>query len=179
QAVGIKSARVRHAAWTGVVVLMLALPAWSLWGPHATIHLPRSQGVAITRSSTAAARAFAAPATEPAEVTRSSVKPVSAKPRWTWRTLPAAIYFLGVLILLARLGAGLMRTRILVKRAVTREGMLTSELCAAPVTAGCWKPVVILPAYGWLLPAAQLDAVLIHENEHARRRDPLVQRVAL
>lgn len=38
---------------------------------------------------------------------------------------------------------------------------------------------VILPEHWRQWPQAQLDAVLTHEHEHARRRDPLVQWLAL
>ena len=31
----VKAARVRHAVWASVVVLMLVLPAWTAWGPKA------------------------------------------------------------------------------------------------------------------------------------------------
>lgn len=47
------------------------------------------------------------------------------------------------------------------------------------MTVGCLAPVLILPD-GWeRWSAAQLDAVLTHEGAHARRRDPLVQGLAL
>jgi beta-lactamase regulating signal transducer with metallopeptidase domain len=38
---------------------------------------------------------------------------------------------------------------------------------------------VVLPENWSQWPAAQLDAVLAHEHEHARRRDPLFQWLAL
>jgi hypothetical protein len=47
------------------------------------------------------------------------------------------------------------------------------------VTIGWLRPVLLLPD-GWRSwPSAKLDAVLIHEREHVRRRDPVVQRLAL
>jgi hypothetical protein len=33
----ISNARARHAAWCGVLAAMLLLPAFSLWGPKATV----------------------------------------------------------------------------------------------------------------------------------------------
>jgi hypothetical protein len=44
---------------------------------------------------------------------------------------------------------------------------------------GWLHPVVILPKNWEEWPPQQLDAVLTHEREHVRRRDPLIQRLAL
>jgi hypothetical protein len=44
---------------------------------------------------------------------------------------------------------------------------------------GWFRPVAILPEHSHEWPPAKLDAVLTHELEHARRRDPLVQWLAL
>jgi VWFA-related protein len=82
-------------------------------------------------------------------------------------------------VLLARLAIGTVRAHILVRRATNRGGRLTSSACAAPVTVGWLRPTVILPECWRRWPEAQLDAVLAHEGEHARRRDPLVQWLAL
>ena len=35
----VRAARVRHAAWASVVVLMLALPVWTAWGPRAVMRV--------------------------------------------------------------------------------------------------------------------------------------------
>ena len=47
------------------------------------------------------------------------------------------------------------------------------------MTVGFFHPTVIVPEHWRQWPQAQLDAVLTHEREHARRRDPLVQWLAL
>jgi TonB family protein len=91
----------------------------------------------------------------------------------------AAAYLLGFCFLLARLAIGTVRAHRLVRRAANREGRLTSDACAAPVTVGWLNPTVILPEHWPRWPQAQLNAVLTHEDEHARRRDPLVQWLAL
>jgi hypothetical protein len=57
--------------------------------------------------------------------------------------------------------------------------MYISSLCAAPVTVGFFHPTVIVPEHWREWTQAQLDAVLTHEHEHARRRDSLVQWLAL
>jgi len=68
---------------------------------------------------------------------------------------------------------------IIVRGAVLHDGIRTSSMCAAPVTVGFFHPTVIFPEQWRQWPQAQLDAVSTHECEHARRRDSLVQWLAL
>jgi beta-lactamase regulating signal transducer with metallopeptidase domain len=56
---------------------------------------------------------------------------------------------------------------------------LTSDRCVTPITVGWFAPVLILPRDWSRWPAEQLAVVLTHEQEHARRHDPLVQWLAL
>ena len=79
-----------------------------------------------------------------------------------------AIYFLGVGVFLLRLAIGTIRAN-----------RLTSASCVVPVTVGLLHPRIILPECSRDWPQAQLDAVLAHEGEHIRRRDPLFQWIAL
>src|SRR5262249_31707525 len=51
--------------------------------------------------------------------------------------------------------------------------------CAVPITLGSLRPVTLLPQSWRDWPQQQLDVVLTHEREHVRRRDPLVQWLAL
>src|ERR1700683_2557903 len=42
----VKAAAARHNVWTGVVLLMLVLPIWTVWGPKASLRvLPPSAQV--------------------------------------------------------------------------------------------------------------------------------------
>jgi len=165
--VRVKSAGARHAAWTAVLALMLALPVWMAWGPRLSMPLlPARQPVTIVPV------VFTMPA--PLTTVQSHLAPRRAD--WNWL---AMVYGAGVLVLLARLVFGTLRARALVRRATVRAGYLTSSACAAPVTVGWLKPVMILPQ-GWSAwPAGQLDAVVAHESAHIRCRDPLVQWLAL
>jgi uncharacterized protein (TIGR03435 family) len=65
-----------------------------------------------------------------------------------------------------------LRTRISVSRPVR---LLVSGLVQAPASIGWLRPIVLVPA-GALggLPAAQLEALLLHELAHIRRHDYLV-----
>jgi TonB family protein len=163
----VRNARVRHTVWAGVVVWMLALPIWTAWGPRAAVRLTNA-AAAPTLSKPAAAQ-FISSRTQP--------KPLPVV--WTWQSSLAAIYLAGFCVLLSRLVIGAVRARVLFQRAERREGRLTSDSCSVPVTVGWLHPRVILPSAWQRWSKAQLDAVLTHENEHVRRRDPLVQSLAL
>jgi BlaR1 peptidase M56 len=78
-----------------------------------------------------------------------------------------------------RMAAGILHARTMVRQASFVNGELVSAQCVAPVTVGWLRPVVILPEEWQSWPEAKLDAVLTHEREHVRRRDPLVQWLAL
>ena len=157
----VRTAAARHAAWAGVVVVMLLLPVWTIWGPKVAWHLlPPLPEQAVTRVI-AAADTF-----EPA--IGSPLAP--RHPSWNWTACLLGIYLVGVAVFLVRLTLGTLQAQLLARRAFH---------CGAPVTVGWLRPVVVLPESWRQWPAAQLDAVLTHEHEHARRRDPLFQWLAL
>ena len=162
----VKAAAAAHSVWTAQVLLMLALPLWTAWGPKASLRvLPPlahiTAGETIAPAGTLSTGFLALPLLS----TRQAVF--------------AGVYLLGLCLLLFRLAIGTVRARRLVRDAVLCDGMRTSPLCAAPVTVGFFHPAVIFPE-GWRQwPQAQIDAVFTHEGEHARRHDPLVQWLAL
>ncbi|HEY4363051.1 MAG TPA: M56 family metallopeptidase [Bryobacteraceae bacterium] len=165
-AMRIKTAALRHTIWSGVVLTMLFLPAWLAWGPKASLPLlPREAVPAAVITSTPT------PTTGPLADQRLSPlarEPVSQpEPRGTASVL-LAMYLAGAVILLVRLAIGTVRSQ-----------RLTREACVVPVTIGVLRPRIILPESARDWPQARLDAVLIHEREHARRRDPLFQWLAL
>src|SRR5262245_45572383 len=98
---------------------------------------------------------------------------------WDWKRIALMGYSIGFVLMAIRLAAGVLRVRRLVRQASFVNGALVSAQCAAPVTVGWLRPVVILPEECQSWPEAKLDAVLTHEREHVRRRDPLVQLLAL
>jgi bla regulator protein BlaR1 len=162
----IKTASARHAVWAGVVLVMLLLPAWLVWGPKAALPLlPSKTGRgpasappidALPRGAGLRPATYAAPAAPPQPMV------------WSWPEFLAAVYLLGACALLLRLAIGTVRTR-----------RLASVTCVVPVTVGFFRPRIILPECSSQWAEARLEAVLAHEREHARRRDPLVQWVAL
>jgi TonB family protein len=141
------------------MVTMLALPVWNVWGPKAVLRVltPRPAPVVSTLIALSPdSGAILAPA-------RPSF--------WTVEKMLVAVWLIGVAVLLSRLLTGTIRTHRLRRRA--GEGLVT------PVTVGWLRPSIILPAGASAWPAEQLRAVMAHEEEHARRRDPLVQWMAL
>jgi hypothetical protein len=173
----IKTARPLHAAWTGVLLSMLLLPLWTVWGPRASMRvlLPMPAPWEIVASPSAAVLQVLQGNARPAEIIES----VALAQGTDWQRVLLGIYLVVASALLARLTIGTVRTHRLVRGAVGRDGGLTSAWCAAPITVGWFRPVVILPESSHDWPPAKLDAVLAHEYEHARRRDPLVQWLAL
>jgi hypothetical protein len=162
----VKAAAARHTVWAGVVVLMLVLPIYATWGPKAPLRVlpPAAQitaGEAIAPVGTSATGFLPLPL-------------VSGR-----QAVLLGVYLTGLCLLLLRLAIGTVRARRLVRDAVLDSGMRVSPLCAAPVTVGFFHPAVIYPEQWGRWPAERLDAVAAHEGEHARRRDPLVQWLAL
>ncbi len=185
----VTAAAARHAVWTVVLAGMVILPVWTLWGPRAGIPImaPRPLAApsavvpapvmwtsAATPAHTGTPRSFPA---VPIGITSRQHAPVSdAIP---WRTVALIAYAIGVASLLLRLIVGTLRAQHLIRHAVQRAGVLTSSACSAPVTVGWIRPVVILPEQWESWSGAQREAVLLHEQAHARRRDPLIQWIAL
>ena len=169
QLLRVRSASARHGAWSAVVAIMLLLPAWMAWGPRASLRVLPAATVAV---SAAAPVVLSLPVTT--STAHAAMRPVPVN--WNWL---AIVYFAGVLVLLLRLAFGTLRAHLLVRRATLTGGRRTSAACAAPITIGLLRPVVIFPQSWCAWSPEQLSAVLIHEGEHVRRRDPLVQWLAL
>ena len=180
----ITTASGRHATWAVVLLAMLTLPMWTLWGPKAALPvLPtRSLGAALPSAPVEHAP-FVAPAGESQATTSVDLSPTNVvtpqSADISWRAIALALYVLGVVVLLGRLFVGTVRAQRIIQRAELHAGQLTSRQCSAPVTVGWFRPVVMLPDDWDQWSPAQLDAVLLHEREHARRRDPLIQWFAL
>jgi uncharacterized protein (TIGR03435 family) len=152
---------------------MLALPIVLAWGPRIALPVLSAEGWQQSQlTRTAVEGAPPAPAAGPVQG-----DPAPAGPRWEF--MAAVIYGAGLTILLLRLAIGAARVRRLLRGTTRENGRLTHQGSAAPVAVGWLRPVVILPA-GWShWPPTSLSAILEHEQEHVRRRDPLIQCLAL
>jgi uncharacterized protein (TIGR03435 family) len=179
---GAKTAAARHAAWAGVLLLMMVLPVWTAWGPKAELRVLAAPATARQTIAPMASRPGmgAAPVSD-ATVIRVDAS-VAAHRGFEWSPLEFIlfVYAMGALWLLTRLAIGTFRAGRLRREANGCDGgLLTSEECVAPMTVGWLCPAIILPL-GWReWTRGRLDAVLAHERAHVRRRDPLVQWLAL
>ena len=162
----VKAAEERHSVWAAVLALMLVLPVWTVWGPKALLRVLPPLDQRTTNEVLV-----------PSGSLSTAVSPSTSLS--TWQAALLAVYLGGLCLMLLRLVIGTVRARKLVRDAVPHDGMLISSLCASPVTVGFFHPTVIFPEPWCQWPPAQLDAILTHECEHARRRDSLVQWIAL
>jgi beta-lactamase regulating signal transducer with metallopeptidase domain/outer membrane protein assembly factor BamD (BamD/ComL family) len=178
----VKSPGICHRAWTGVLVAMLCLPFFSIWVPRIAVPvLPASTILAAQEPpSLAAVTESAAPDLLPLQ------KP-STQYRITNRTasrmsiyyITGILYLAGFCVLAFRLMAGTLLSHRLVRGASQGCRILYSPKCTVPMTIGLFRARVFLPAESKDWDPGKLDAVLTHEKEHMRRRDPLVEWLAL
>jgi hypothetical protein len=178
RATRIKTPVALHAAWTGVLLSMLLLPVWTAWGPRASMRVlpPVPAPREIVARLPGAVLHGPLANQRPSETVDSTTVQTRGP---DWQRVLLGFYMMIAGTLLARLAIGTVSTRRLIRGAVRRDGRLTSAMCAAPITVGWFRPVAILPEHWHEWPPAQRDAVLTHEHQHARRRDPLVQWLAL
>src|SRR5215470_3861381 len=187
----VRAASARHIAWTGVLIAMLLLPVLTTWGPKAPVRVPPAVRERLAPELTTPERTLMRQASQGAEdnwapdhsaarLSREAESPGFGKNwAWNWRWVALICYSIGFGLMAIRLAAGILHARTMMRQASFVNGTLVSAQCAAPVTVGWLRPVVILPEECQSWPEAKLDAVLTHEREHVRRRDPLVQLLAL
>ena len=174
----VRDASMLHRVWTAAMMAMLLLPVWTQWGLSITAPVLPAEYERVTPPRISSG--FEVPFTEASPTAASEPSPSVPRPkRLEWRWMPLALYLAGVAAMLARLIWGTLRLQSMTRHARKADGFLASSSCAAPVTIGWLRPALILPNDWPTWPTATLDAVLIHEREHARRRDPLVQWLAL
>jgi beta-lactamase regulating signal transducer with metallopeptidase domain len=160
----VKDAAAKHRVWIGVMALMLLLPVWATWGPKVSLRvlppLPRAMSLPI--------------------VTEGSLlqAPVTQKLS-SGALLLVSVYLVGFCVLVLRLAVGTIHTRRLIRYAALQDGVRTSPLCASPVTVGFFCPMVIFPENWREWEQSKLNSILAHEEEHAHRRDSLLQWFAL
>jgi TolA-binding protein len=190
-ALRVRAASARHVAWTGVLVVMLLLPVFTTWGLKAPVRVPSAVQERLApelmtpertlmRQASQDIEGDRAPDHSAARLNRETEPPgLRRNWAWNWRWIALTCYSIGFGLMAIRLAAGVLQAHTMMRRASFVNGALVSAQCAAPVTFGWLRPVVILPEECQSWPEAKLDAVLTHEREHVRRRDPLVQLLAL
>jgi hypothetical protein len=173
-ALRIRPARIAHAAWSGVAVLMLLMPVLVAWGPEAALPvLPAAERV---RSPT---RPPSAVVNDSRGVMTASPQRASDTPGQGWERAGLLAYTTVALVLLLRIGVGLRHASRLRREATVLAGRLTHPRCSTPITVGLWRPAIVLPRDWTDWPPSELAAVIAHETEHVRWRDPLIGCVTL
>jgi len=204
----VKAPAVRHAAWTAVVVTMVALPMVQAWVPTYEVPLswPRASAAAPSRvlntTATVAPQsrdAAAAPATQSVRASAtqeaaSSVRPSTgqavvraqvlsaetSQPR-DWRTTAVLIWLMVAAVFLLREAIGWRMAHRLAQEGVptgTGDGTYHSERIATPVVTGVLQPRVMVPSSWPAWGSGVRGMVLEHERAHVHRRDPLVAALA-
>ena len=207
-----KSTSFRLFTWTAVLYAAFAIPLLAWLVPALPIPVPTqphrdvaSTAVAVPRlveaprsgvESDASARASNAAT----EASLPSASPGSQSFRIRWTVLATALYLVIFLLLLVRIGIGLMLSRRLgqvaeqihdarmASRMVRRSEfhglyplprVLESGLVSVPVTIGVLRPSILLPS-GWQdWDDEKLDSILAHEMSHVARHDPRTQCISV
>jgi hypothetical protein len=203
-ALRVRTASVRHSAWTVVLCAMLLMPVLPYAVPAIGVPFPLTQslpddnladvphpGVDLGRRSEAQetvrvplegrTAATAAPAER------------GARREAPWPLLVLSVYGVGVLLFSMRCWIGWRKAAGIADRAqridVGAEARLLASVpnttairesaaIVTPVTVGALRPVILLPATWRQWSAEQVRAAVAHEISHVCRRDPLVSLVA-
>jgi beta-lactamase regulating signal transducer with metallopeptidase domain len=194
------SPRVRYVVGCAALLGILALPVGT--GMVISEHVLSAESPSSPSGSSVEGRTEV-PAMSPVP----SAAPSPSAAAWrTWiagQVQPALPWIVvawgvGVLVFAVRLGGGAWHVRRLrrssqavpaewqdrLRRLADRMGvgasvaLRQSDRVESPVLAGWWRPVILVPA-GFLsgLPPKQVEALLLHELAHVRRRDVLVGRL--
>lgn len=177
----------RYAVACVALLACVLLPAWAVW--QAIPGADASVGAAIATN------------VGQANATLASAAPRAALPAWfalSAQSLPwiVALWAIGVGLLSLRMACGLLWVRQLCREAMPDDAgrwqacldrlaprignaravaLRLVEHGDSPVTAGWWKPVVLLPvAVAARMPMEHVEALLAHELAHVRRCDYLV-----
>jgi beta-lactamase regulating signal transducer with metallopeptidase domain/HEAT repeat protein len=195
----------RHLVWLVTVAALLALPVLAGWTPlrvDALAHLAATAGTRAPVETTAPAPAVAtthAPrewSTHTERLAPQRVSPAAAPTRsWTPpgpRTMALAVWLAVATALLARLAAGLLAVRRMVRAARPLEGAAWEQvLCDAadrlglpdvprlvssadtdvPFASGLWRGTIVLPGDADEWSDERRRLVLFHELAHLKRRD--------
>ena len=160
----VKSASVKHAAWTVVTAVMLVQVVASPALPS----VPLRVLAPVPDAGPTVSPQLALPPI-PVQLSNSHGRHLA----FTWRQAVIGIYAVVAFALLVQLAFGYMFARRLVRNSKPVDGprVRESESISVPMTVGQIAPTILLPI-GWReWDAAKLQAVLAHEEAHVRRAD--------
>ena len=189
------SASIRHLLLTATFATVLALPLVALSAPEFMIGVPASQTVESATSQksiipTGALVTTATPSNNPPIIRTSWLTPA-------WITIVRLVWIAGSVLLLLQLLVELGRVfrirrdgipwpeqREFVESLGRESGIqrrveiLLHEGILAPLTYGALRPVILLPAEARHWSDADLRRAIVHELEHIRRGDWIIQLAA-
>ncbi|MGA3026854.1 MAG: M56 family metallopeptidase [Bryobacteraceae bacterium] len=184
--VRIRDVRTRLALWSALLFGSLALPAVRPFMPPVLTPLlsPMSPPAVVTRAFVAAP-AVLRHASPPVRARATTPPPgIAGAPRSYLAETAAGLWAAGTLLLLARLFTGLILARRVIRASAVVEDrigrmrglrVLESARVTVPLTAGVFRPVVVLPEDWRQWESERLRAVLAHERSHVERRDALIR----
>lgn len=194
-------ASLRHLLLVATFATLLALPLIMISGPEVRIEFP------FSRASETIAISDTQPAPKAVRTnTGGDASSIAAglatleDDQWSapsWPTIALLVWIAGAMILLVSLALDLRRLRraringlpSLKLSEITRElatecgvsrpvEVLLHEKIAAPLTFGCWRPTIVLPFDACNWGEEELRRAIVHELEHVRRADWVMQLVA-
>ncbi|MBA2305483.1 MAG: M56 family metallopeptidase, partial [Acidobacteria bacterium] len=207
------SAAARHLVWTAALIAVLILPIVSMAIPQwrvPLVTLSRSTAIgtgqlgggdAASASTAAGMRArLGVSAQGPAQTAGGGRAPSESRRSLAWGTLLFGLWITGALVILTRLGIGMIAVQAMSRRTLTASNaawlplarQLASDLgigritfrrsrhpsISMPMAWGVVRPVVVMPAEadGWS--RDRLRIVLLHELAHVKRADCLTHMLA-
>jgi beta-lactamase regulating signal transducer with metallopeptidase domain len=179
-----KSPAICHRAYTGVLMAMLLLPFLSVWAPKITIPLlPAESGFQEIRAESFVPQPDLS-STDTGSSRLSKIPPLDMARKRSASSLnifeiAGILYFIGFGLFIARLLAGMVLSYRLVPKTQRNDKGFYCSRCSAPLTIGLLHPCILLPMASRNWDTDTLAAVLTHEREHVRRRDPLVEWLAV
>jgi beta-lactamase regulating signal transducer with metallopeptidase domain len=195
----VSRASVRHAIWTAAVLGSLVIPAASRVVPEVWVPLPvlfSPQPVAnAERAQNRNGRAHVE-SDLTGELDATGGVGVSRRLQTIWPELAIVLWLFGALVVIARTIVSYRRADKLVRDSPPESSLAVSTALAdaarhlpsrpravvrrsydlnSPASAGCWRPVILLPADAHTWSPQRMQAVMIHELAHVVRRDCLAQ----
>ena len=182
-------ASIRHMTLAATFAAVIALPLVTVGGPAIAIRIPVEAAAMGAHSPIATVAAVPAAGTAV-----NSLSPRGANGALAFSTILRSVWILGAASWLAALATGLWRLRRLRRQALPlpeiqrlanalareaglrrRVEVLEHECVPSPLTCRAWRPAILLPAdvHDWT--QASLRRALVHEIEHVRRGDWVLQ----
>lgn len=181
-------ASIRHLCLTCTFAVMLLVPLTTLIAPSLRFE------VVEPKMDVAATQPFQSPVNVFQHTNNTNPITSTNAPTFSWRKMIWMIWALGAALLLTRLTISLGRLRLIRRSGIpslelnqtmriltTNSGMrrhvevLLHDDVEVPFTSGFLRPVIFLPADASTWSELELQRVLVHELEHIKRGDWLVQ----